>query len=132
MIFIGDGMGSILAFDAMCTVSRPDTLVSSPNLHVNPETPLTSPPFSLSIPISPSSPHNSYQSQRSCPEYIFNSISSNQLNSLEDNSEENRKKPEYLSLVSEQLEFNIAHFFSFGSLLGLLLASRKNTNIKSM
>ena len=65
----------------------------------------------------------------SCPATSLNSSkkSSSSDNSLSESFDALNSSPAFPFNASTQLDFNVSHFFTFGSLLGLLLVLRKNS-----
>jgi len=120
-------MGSIFGFDAIATKTNPYT----------PSTPFTPPLFSNdnygTAPLNASNTENLYLTQMSCPATSLNlsKKSSSSDNSLSESFDAWNSSSAFPFNASTQLDFNVSHFFTFGSLLGLLLVLRKNSKNQS-
>jgi hypothetical protein len=124
-------MGSMLAFDAISTI--PQNNIASPTFTHLPYSPSIA-TTTLTLPVV--NLQSVYSTQTSCPEYVLNASN---VNNSQNNttptfdlySQSSLQTNSINSFVTEHLEFNVSHFFSFGSLLGLLLAFRKYSNTPS-
>lgn len=130
-------MGAILAFDAITYESFQNDAYSSSSGSLQQtslsSTPVGSQPLLINH-------KNIYAAQMSCPAggLTINNISKQNQNMQIPEDDEMLMMKTSSSLISralsidtnklDRLEFAVTHFFSFGSLLGLLLAFRKYTN----
>ena len=121
-------MGSIFGFDAISARSNPYTpsVVSTPAF---PNSPNNNPTSSTATRL-----ENLFLTQMSCPSSVTDSKITHKSSSSENSINEsidtlNCKMSSTLPFTTiSQLEFDVSHFFTFGSLLSLLLELRKNGN----
>jgi hypothetical protein len=141
VIIIGDSNGSLIAYDALCLTNYLSDGISQEqfpvqNIDTHQSLPVTPSSAKLYVDKSP----QYFITQRSYPFGSDNDTTRNQMLSTSDDQAKNLNMKDVqqekqmtssqwsgsmLSFRNDNLEFNVTHFFSFGSPLGLVLAYRK-------